>query len=326
MNSTPLVSVLINNYNYARFLGASIDSALGQEYPLIEVIVVDDGSTDNSRSVIASYGRAIIPILTENGGQASAFNVGVAASRGAILCFLDSDDLFHPQKVGSVVRAFAEHGLNAKPMLFHHLMRTIDGKGEIFSAPPEGKTHASPMNLYAFAQKHHFLPYEAGTTSSISINRTLADRLFPIPHQSVRMSADDFVVYGASLVAELYSLADVLGDYRVHGGNAWYHRRNLKSPEFMNSLQSYLNLKLSEDGLSPVISFNNSVRAWPQLLHDRRLLTLAWHMLKICVRDHDRHTLRRASQTAKAVGNVMFETARQKAHAFLNIFHQGPAA
>jgi glycosyltransferase involved in cell wall biosynthesis len=326
MNSTPLVSVLINNYNYARFLGAAIDSALGQDYPFVEVIVVDDGSTDDSCRVIASYGRRVIPILTENGGQASAFNAGAAASRGEILCFLDSDDVFYPQKVGSLVRAFAEHGLNAKPMLFHHLLRKIDGKGEGLSGPPEGRMHASPMNLYAFALKHHFLPYEAGTTSSISINRTLADRLFPIPHEAVRMSADDFIVYGASLVANLYSLGDILGDYRVHGGNAWYHRRSLKSREFMNSLQSYLNSKLSDGGLSPVISFNDSIRAWPRLLHDRRFLTLAWHMLKICIRDHDRHTFLPAYYTVKAAGKIICEPARKKASALLSSFHRGPAA
>jgi glycosyltransferase involved in cell wall biosynthesis len=324
MTSAPLVSILINNHNYARFLHAAIESALAQDYPFTEVVVVDDGSTDDSRSVIESYGRRITPIFTENRGQASAFNAGVAASRGRILCFLDSDDVFYPDKASSLVRDFTAHGLDSKPMMFHHLLRTIGGKGEDLSGPLLGKMHASPMNLYAFARKHHFLPYEAGTTSAISINRTLADLLFPLPHHGVQMSADDFVVYGASLVAEVYSLKDILGGYRVHGENAWFQRRSLKSREFMNSLQSYLNSKLSENGLSPVICFDDSIRAWPRLLHDRRLLALVWHMLKICARDHDRHTLVSAYHTSKAAANVMFEAARQKASAFLNLFHHGP--
>ncbi len=74
--SKPLVSILINNYNYGRFLSKAIDSALNQEYQNIEVIVVDDGSTDDSRKIIESYGERIKPVLKENGGQASAFNAG----------------------------------------------------------------------------------------------------------------------------------------------------------------------------------------------------------------------------------------------------------
>ena len=81
VENNPLVSILINNYNYGYFLGAAIESALSQTYQNIEIIVVDDGSTDNSREIIAHYGNHIIPILKENGGQASAFNAGFAASR-----------------------------------------------------------------------------------------------------------------------------------------------------------------------------------------------------------------------------------------------------
>src|SRR5207248_11792671 len=85
----PLVSILINNYNYGRFLRDAIDSALRQTYTNTEVIVVDDGSTDDSRQIIAGYGSRIVPVLKENGVQASAFNAGFAASKGQWICFLD---------------------------------------------------------------------------------------------------------------------------------------------------------------------------------------------------------------------------------------------
>jgi glycosyltransferase involved in cell wall biosynthesis len=104
----PLASILINNYNYGRFLGQAIDSALSQDYLSKEILVVDDGSTDNSREIIFSYGDRIIPIFKENGGQASAFNAGVAASRGDILCFLDADDFFYPEKITHVVDVFCQ--------------------------------------------------------------------------------------------------------------------------------------------------------------------------------------------------------------------------
>lgn len=101
-----LVSILINNYNYGRFLPNAIDSALKQTYPNIEVVVVDDGSTDNSREVINSYIDQIIPVFKNNGGQASAINAGFAASKGEIICFLDADDIFLPDKVSEVVNMF----------------------------------------------------------------------------------------------------------------------------------------------------------------------------------------------------------------------------
>ena len=78
----PFISIVVNNYNYARFLGAAFDSALAQNYPHREVVVVDDGSTDGSREVIEAYGTRVIPICRENGGQGAAFNSGFSASRG----------------------------------------------------------------------------------------------------------------------------------------------------------------------------------------------------------------------------------------------------
>src|SRR6188474_3407037 len=109
MRTESLVSVIIDNYNYGRFLREAIDSALGQTYPRVEVIV-DDGSTDDSRAVIAAYGDRVVPVLKENGGQASAFNAGFAASRGELICFLDSDDAFKPEKVAAVVRFIEADG------------------------------------------------------------------------------------------------------------------------------------------------------------------------------------------------------------------------
>ena len=104
-----LVSIVISNYNYGRFLGEAIDSALNQTYPHTEVIVVDDGSTDNSREIIESYGDRIIAVLKDNGGQASACNAGFRASRGEVVIFLDADDVLLPDTVRRVVAAFQAH-------------------------------------------------------------------------------------------------------------------------------------------------------------------------------------------------------------------------
>src|SRR6185436_17643644 len=80
------VSVLINNFNYAEFVGAAIQSAVAQG-PGVEVIVVDDGSTDDSREAIEAHSDRVTAIFQENAGQAAAFNTGFAASRGEIVVF-----------------------------------------------------------------------------------------------------------------------------------------------------------------------------------------------------------------------------------------------
>ena len=106
--SNALVSIIVNNYNYERFLTEAIDSALNQTYCNTEVIVVDDGSTDGSLEIIASYGHQIIPLLKGNGGQNSALNAGFSLSRGDVVLFLDSDDVLCPTAVTAAIDAFSD--------------------------------------------------------------------------------------------------------------------------------------------------------------------------------------------------------------------------
>ena len=85
-----------------------------------------------------------------------------------------------------------------------------------------GEIHESPLNRYSFAERHRFVWFETGPTTAISINRALARRLFPIPEEGVRISGDDFIVCGASLIGEVYSIGKKLGGYRIHGNNNWH--------------------------------------------------------------------------------------------------------
>src|SRR5947199_8414115 len=86
-------------YNYARYLREAIDSALGQTCAPLEVIVVDDGSTDETPEVLSSYGDRIRVIRQQNQGVAVARNAGIAAAGGDYLAFLDSDDIWYPRKL-----------------------------------------------------------------------------------------------------------------------------------------------------------------------------------------------------------------------------------
>lgn len=183
----PLVSVLINNYNYGRYLSQAIDSALGQTYPHVEVIVVDDGSTDHSQDVMKAYGDRIIPVFKDNGGQASALNAGFAASQGDIICLLDADDLFLPEKVSEVVNVF--NSFSNIDWFFH---RSTPYKSEdlvneklssIFKDVADHDPKPLPReidfrtNIRNHAEEPNFVP----ATSNICLSRALANKLFPLP-------------------------------------------------------------------------------------------------------------------------------------------------
>ncbi|MCK6538988.1 MAG: glycosyltransferase [Anaerolineales bacterium] len=101
----PLVSVVIPNYNHARFLGDAIRSVLNQDYRNFEVIVVDDGSTDNSGEVAAVFGDSIRYIYQTNAGLSAARNTGIRAAKGSLIGVLDADDMYEPMFLDTLVNA-----------------------------------------------------------------------------------------------------------------------------------------------------------------------------------------------------------------------------
>lgn len=99
MKELPLVSVIIPNYNYALFVGKCIESILAQTHKKIEIIVVDDGSTDNSMEILSNYSEVVKIIRTENFGVNHARNIGMAHCKGEYIAFCDSDDFWEPEKI-----------------------------------------------------------------------------------------------------------------------------------------------------------------------------------------------------------------------------------
>jgi glycosyltransferase involved in cell wall biosynthesis len=105
----PRVSVIIPTYNRAHLIGQAIDSLLAQTYHDFEVIVVDDGSTDNTQAVLSRYGDRITYIFQKNAGPSAARNTGIRASKGELLAFLDSDDMMSPTKLALQVAYLEAH-------------------------------------------------------------------------------------------------------------------------------------------------------------------------------------------------------------------------
>ncbi len=125
-DSTPLVSVIIPAYNATAFLGETLDSVLAQTYPNLEIIVVDDGSTDATPELLDSYGDRIRVLRQANAGQAAARNHGAREARGELLAFLDSDDLWDPDKIARQVELLGRFPAALAVYCDH---RTIDAQG-----------------------------------------------------------------------------------------------------------------------------------------------------------------------------------------------------
>ncbi|MFT3893204.1 MAG: glycosyltransferase [Anaerolineales bacterium] len=108
-NVDPLVSVIIPNYNHAKYVGDAVRSVLAQDYRHYEIIVVDDGSTDNSREVLSAFGDQIQCIYKKNAGLSAARNTGIDASNGSLIGVLDADDMYEPYYLSKLVSALQEN-------------------------------------------------------------------------------------------------------------------------------------------------------------------------------------------------------------------------
>ncbi|MCK5190363.1 MAG: glycosyltransferase family 2 protein [Methylococcales bacterium] len=218
-SDTPLVTVLICNYNYERYLSTAIDSVLAQTWQFIEVIVVDDGSTDGSRRILERYQDNVRVILKENGGQASGFNVGIKEAQGAIMCFLDSDDFWYPQKVEKIVSKYHEAPWG---LICHDLME-VDAHGN----QTNGKTHAESTKCPLLSGNLLDLMLARGyrwvfsPTSGMSLPTQIAREIIPIPENEWRICADNPLAYGAICHAPVGVIDNPLGAYRLHGVNGF---------------------------------------------------------------------------------------------------------
>src|SRR5258707_5264565 len=117
----PFFTVLIDAYNYGEYIEEAVSSALAQDFPAEEreIVVVDDGSTDDTEERLRKFGEAIRYLRKPNGGQASAFNFGFAHASGEVIALLDADDVWLPEKLGRVYEAF--EGTPSAGMVYHRV-------------------------------------------------------------------------------------------------------------------------------------------------------------------------------------------------------------
>lgn len=225
--SNPLVSIVINNYNYGHYLAQAIDSALNQTYTNTEVIVVDDGSTDSSPELIKSYGDQIIAVIKKNGGQASAMNAGFAASKGKIICLLDSDDLFLPEKASYVADIFQKNSSLDWVFTESAPLRTIttdaDELADTFqNIRARSRQFQSEEIDFKQGVRQGKIPDFPPSTSNLCFSRRILGKIFPLPEVKgvTGLAISDLYIHTLAIGLSTGRLTKRdLGIYRCHEVN-----------------------------------------------------------------------------------------------------------
>lgn len=217
------ISVLVSCHNYRELVVEAIDSALAQSLPPLEVIVIDDGSTDGSGEMLeARYaGHPVVTVIrTPNRGQLATFVAAFRASRGDIVAFLDADDRWRPQYLERIAAVYRQ--LPSVDEVFCNMEQFGDAKGLWLAILHDEDLGTAAIRMWA-TQRYYGVP-----TSGISMRRQLAESIFRIPESYFpqwRTRADDCLVFGAALLgAHRYYIGDALIEYRFHGRNSWAGR------------------------------------------------------------------------------------------------------
>jgi len=216
-------SCLINNFNYANHINDAIESALNQTIPFDEIIVIDDGSTDDSPEIISRRygGNAKIKIISKiNQGQLSSFNEGFSNSSGDIIFFLDADDTYEPSYLKE---ALTFYELHSHCDFLYCALQTFGHSSELIRS--FGRDRQLGFSILATLYLRKWI---GSPTSGISMRRRILEKILPMPDDFLndwRVRADDCLVWGASLAGAYKCYLDKrLVGYRIHDNNNFNRR------------------------------------------------------------------------------------------------------
>jgi hypothetical protein len=208
-----------------------------------EIVVVDDGSVDRTLKIVKKFEPDVRLIRKNNGGQASAFNVGIPECRGEIIAFLDGDDSWVPGKLKTVTDVFAA---DAAVGLVGHAIVEVLSDGSRRAVAPQ-KNERLRLDSLAAARVFRLRKTYLGT-SRMAMRSEFAKRILPVPEELV-IEADEYLFTIAAVLSDAVILKDALTNYHIHGGNLYVsagkssggQRRKQKVMEALaNSLRSAL--------------------------------------------------------------------------------------
>jgi glycosyltransferase involved in cell wall biosynthesis len=247
----PLLSVLIDTYNHEQFIEQAIVSVLEQDVTEAEreIIVVDDGSSDRTPDIVRKFEPQVRMIRKANGGQASAFNLGIPECRGEIIAFLDGDDWWASGKLRAVSGVFAS---DATVGLVGHAIVEVLANGARRIVAPE-KDERLLLDSVAAARVFRLRKSYLGT-SRMTLRAELAKRILPVPEELV-IEADEYLFTVAAAMSEMVILKGALTNYHIHGGNLYVSAGEgndglRRKQKVMEALAKSLRVKLPGIGAS----------------------------------------------------------------------------
>jgi glycosyltransferase involved in cell wall biosynthesis len=213
MIEKPLVSIVMPAYNSACFIREALDSCLQQTYSHIEILVIDDGSTDNTAAIVESYGRAVRLIQQPNKGPAIARNKGIEHARGRFIKFCDADDILYPNHIEVVLNTFARHP-DAGLVYTRYLPVLKDGH-----TPQQDVTHPPLLSGDIYCE---LLLSNSNLirTSGVTVRQQCLFHVGLFPDDESFRHAEDWDLF-LRVAAEYDCIAvpDVLLNYRLHDSN-----------------------------------------------------------------------------------------------------------
>lgn len=209
------VTAVIDTYNYGHYIEQAVESVLGQDFPpeQLEILVVDDGSTDDTRQRMAKYAGQVTYLYKENGGQASAFNYGISRARGDIIAFLDADDYWLPGKLRRVADEFEKHP--DAGLVYHPFREFREQTGEW----RDGQFNAVSGNVRN--DKRRMLEYTAAQTSGLSFRARYLREMLPL-NEAMTIQADGLLAALVIFLAPVVAIPCPLAVYRIHGANLFF--------------------------------------------------------------------------------------------------------
>lgn len=236
MTASVSFSVVVTNYNYGAFVCEAVDGALAQSRAPLQVIVVDDGSTDGSPALLAQrYGgdARVTLVMGENAGQLAAFRRGLEQVRGDVVCFLDADDCWLPEHLARLGEVFDTRA--DVDFVFSDL--------ELFGQQQARMRYADrAMDLgYTVVSTYMLMHWYGAPTSALALRTPWAHRTLDLPASLGafwRLSADNCLVFGTSVLGgRKYYQPTGCVRYRIHGNNGWWSNRT-PANEYLNRFRS----------------------------------------------------------------------------------------
>lgn len=219
--AAPRVSIAITCYNYGRFLRECLDGCLAQTVPAAEIVVVDDGSSDDSKAILDAYASqfpSIRAITRVNGGMCAATNTALDACTGDVVLLLDADDLIGPQRIEKVLEALRTKVDGRLPGWVHHQLRQFSAEQADAGLTPYYATGQAPEGLDAENVLQSTGSKVVTMTSGLAFRSELLAAIGPLDER--RVTAQDHMLRtAASLISPVAFVAEPLGGYRLHGAS-----------------------------------------------------------------------------------------------------------